>query len=109
MCVCVREEREREREREREGHITAHRSAASLQTHTSIITVSLTRLCSPLRLELMLKLRTSLTVFTFILKYYERGVTFPTIACGVRPITMHFVSHCRINFVVPCINLMMKC
>ena len=42
--------------------------ACVLQTHTSFITVSVTRLCSPFRLELMVKLRTLLTVFTFILK-----------------------------------------
>ncbi len=41
---------------------------ACLQIHTSIITVSVIRLCSPLGLELMLKLRTLLTVLTFILK-----------------------------------------
>ncbi len=33
---------------------------------------SVTRLCSPLRLELMVKLRTLLTVFTFILKAEAR-------------------------------------
>ncbi len=75
-CVC-----ERERERERESHITAscvcvcvcvwshngHTIAACLQTHTSFITVSHATLF-PSRLELMVKLRTLLTVFTFILK-----------------------------------------
>ncbi len=62
---------ERERERERQGYITVESAiviTACLQTHTSIITVSVTQLCSPLRLELMVKLRTLLTVFTFILK-----------------------------------------
>ncbi len=79
VCVHVRE-----RERERESHHSVvcvcvcvlvcergrhgHTTAACLQTHTSIITVSVTRLCSPLGLELMVKLRTLLTVFTFILK-----------------------------------------
>ncbi len=58
--VCVRG---------RHGHTTA---ACVLQTHTSIITVSVTRLCSPLGLELMVKLRTLLTVFTFILKAKAR-------------------------------------
>ncbi len=57
---------------ERQGHITVESAvliaACVLQTHTSIITVSVTRLCSPLGLELMVKLRTLLTVFTFILK-----------------------------------------
>ncbi len=37
-----------------------------------VITVSVTRLCSPLGLELMVKLRTLLTVFTFILKAKAR-------------------------------------
>ncbi len=87
VCVCVRErERERERvtsqrrvcvcecvcahvcERGRHGHTTA----ACLQTHTSFITVSVKRLCSPFGLELMVKLRTLLTVFTFILKAKAR-------------------------------------
>ncbi len=53
-CVCVRG---------RHGHTTA----VCLQTHMSI-TVSVMRLCSTLGLELMVKLRTLLTVFTFILK-----------------------------------------
>ncbi len=57
-------------ERERQGHITVKSVliVACVQTHTSFITVSVTRLCSPLGLELMVKLRTLLTVFTFILK-----------------------------------------
>ncbi len=71
LCVCVCErERERERgsqrsivwlcvcprvwERRRHGHTTA----AYVQTHTSFITESVTWLCSPLGLELMVKLRT---------------------------------------------------
>ncbi len=87
MCVCVRV-----CERGRQGH----RTAACLQTHTSIITESVTLLCSPLGLEMMVKLRTLLTVFTFILKAeargYGAGITFPTRVCGVRPITMHWVS-----------------
>ncbi len=61
----------RERERERQSHITVESAiliAACVQTHTSFITVSVTRLCSPLGLELMVKLTTLLTVFTFILK-----------------------------------------
>ncbi len=63
VCVCVRM-----CERGRQGHTTA----ACLQIYTSVITVSVTRLCSPLRLELMVKLRTLLTVFTFILKAEAR-------------------------------------
>ncbi len=63
----------------REGETGSHHSgvyspseivliAACVKTHTSIITVSVTRLCSSLGLELMVKLRTLLTVFTLILK-----------------------------------------
>ncbi len=70
VCVCVWG---------RHGHTTA-------QTHTSFITESVTQLCSPLGLELMVKLRTLLTVFTLVLKAkacdYAR-VTFTTRACGV--------------------------
>ncbi len=117
MCVCVCE-RERERERER---VTSQRrvcacvcvcvcvcacvyergrhgptTAACVQTHTSIITVSVKRLCSSLGLELMVKLRTLLTVFTFILKAkardYGKGCYISDTACGVRPITMHCAS-----------------
>ncbi len=78
VCVCERgRERESQRcvlcvcvcacmcERGRNGHTTA---ACVLQTHTSFITVSVTRLCSPLGLELIVKLTTLLTVFTIILK-----------------------------------------
>ncbi len=90
--VCVRE-----RERERQGHSTsAILTAACLQTHKSFITVSVTRLCSPLGLELMVKLRTLLTVFTFIVKAeardYGKGRYISDAACGVRPITMHCAS-----------------
>ncbi len=64
-CVCVCE-------RERQGHITVESAvltlACVLQTHTSIITVSVTWLCPPFRLELMVKLTTLLTVFIFTLK-----------------------------------------
>ncbi len=81
------------RERGRHGHIT---TAACVQTHTSIITVSVTRLCSSFGLELMVKLRTLLTVFTFILKAkardYGKGCYISDAAYGVRPITMHWVS-----------------
>ncbi len=64
VCVCVRE-------REREGHITVESAvltAACVQIHMSFITVSVTRLCSPLGLELMVKLRTLFIVFIFTLK-----------------------------------------
>ncbi len=86
VCVCVCE---RERERETGSHHSGVYSpsgivliAARLQIHTSIITVSVTRFCSPLGLDLMVKLRTLLTVFTFILKAvagdYVKAITFPT-------------------------------
>ncbi len=91
----------RERERERDWVTSQQRLSeivlivACLQTHTSIITVSVTRLCSPLGLELMVKLRTLLTVFTLILKPkardYAKGC-YISDAWGVRPITMHCVS-----------------
>ncbi len=66
--------------RERESHSPSEivLIVACLQTHTSIITVSVTWLCTPLGLELMVKLRTLLNVITVILKIKERGVTFPT-------------------------------
>ncbi len=71
LCVCVCE-RERERERERGSYSSGVYSpseivliAPCLQTQTSIITVSVTRLCSPLGLELMVKPRTLLTAFNF--------------------------------------------
>ncbi len=58
--------------------------------------LSLTRLCSPLGLVLMVKLRTLLTVFTLVLKAealdYGKGRYISDAACGVRPITMHWVS-----------------
>ncbi len=41
---------------------------ACVQIHTSIITVSVTRLCSPFGLEQLVKLITLLTVFIFTLK-----------------------------------------
>ncbi len=68
VCVCVCE-------RGRHGHTTV----ACVQTHTSFITVSVMRLRSPLGLELMVKLRTLLTVFTLILKdedaiHFRRGL-----------------------------------
>ncbi len=75
--------------------VTVPLIAACLQTYMSIITVSVTQLCSPLGFELMLKLRT-LTVFTFILKAeardYGKGRYISDESCGVRPITMHCVS-----------------
>ncbi len=52
VCVC-----ERKRERGRHGHST---TAAFVQTNKRFITVSVTWLCSPLGLELRVKLRTLL-------------------------------------------------
>ncbi len=87
VCVCVWE-----RERGRHGHTTA----ACVQTHTSFITVSVTRLSFPLGLELMVKPRTLLTVFAINLKAeardYGKGRYISDAACGVRPITMHCAS-----------------
>ncbi len=90
VCVlaCVRE-------REREGDtVTQPRLVCK---HMRIIIVSVTRLCSPLGLELMVKLRILLTLFTFILKAkardYGKGRNVSDAAYGVRPITMH----CRVG------------
>ncbi len=88
VCVCVWER-----------HVQPIRNRlnrACLQTPTSFITVSVTGLCSPLGLELMVKLRTLLTVFTLILKAegqdYGKGRYISDAVCSVRPITMHWVS-----------------
>ncbi len=95
VCVCVRES-ERERDRDRVTVESAVLIAACVQTHTSFITVSVTWLCSPLRLELMVKLRTLFTVFTLILKAeardYGKGRYISDAACGVRPIIMNCAS-----------------
>ncbi len=81
---------------EREGGRKGHTTAACLQTHTSFISVSVTRLCSSFKLELMVKLRTLLTVFNLVLKAeacdYGKGRYISDSACVVRPITMHCVS-----------------
>ncbi len=91
VCVCVWE-----RWSHHSGVYSASEIvliAACMQTHTSI-TVSVTRLCSSFGLELMVKLRTLLTVFTFILnaeaRDYGKGCCIA--ACGVQPITMHCAS-----------------
>ncbi len=97
-CVCMRESQLQRRvcvcERRRQGHITV--ACVQSQTHTSFITVSVTQLYSPFGLELMVKLRTLLTVFTLVLKVeahdYGKGSYISNAACGVRPITMHWVS-----------------
>ncbi len=78
VCVCVRE---RERERERGAAqccvcvcvcVTQPRLVCK-HIRASSRVLSVTRLCSPLGLELMVKLRTLWTVFTFILKAKARG------------------------------------
>ncbi len=61
-------------------------TTACVQTHTSIISVCLETLL-PSRLELMIKLTWKLKLVIM-----ERDVTFPMHACGVRPITMFWVS-----------------
>ncbi len=73
---------------------------ACVQTHTSIITVSVTRLCSPLGLELMVKLR-SITAFTLILKVeacdYGKGRYIYDPACGVwLSTTVHHNALCQL-------------
>ncbi len=72
---------------------------ACLQIHTRIITVSVTRLCSLLGLELMVKLRTLLTVFTFILKAeardYGKGHYISDAACQVK--SSHLYLHSAFN------------
>ncbi len=57
VCVCVRE---------REGDTVTQRRLVCKYILASSLCLS--RDCSPLGLELMVKLRTLLTVFTFILK-----------------------------------------
>ncbi len=64
VCVCVRES-ERETGSHHSGVSFLNRG---LCANTSFITVSVTRLCSAFGLELMVKLRTLLTVFIFTLK-----------------------------------------
>ncbi len=57
--------------------------------------MSVMPLCSPIRLELMVKLRTLLTVFAFILKAkahdYSKGRYISDAACGV-----FGQSHCTV-------------
>ncbi len=89
MCVCVcvlacvREE-----DKVTQPRLVCKHIRASLP--------SVTRLCSPFWLELMVQLRTLLTVFTLVLKAeardYGKGNYISDAACGVRPITMHWVS-----------------
>ncbi len=77
VCVCVWESETR-------SHICGLCTANTYEHHHCV-----TRLCSPLGLELMVKLRTLLTVFTLILKAkarnYGMGHYISNTACGVLP------------------------
>ncbi len=71
MCVCVRvcvcvcsRARVCVFACEREGDTLTH-SACVLQTHMSFITESVKRLCSPLGLELMVKLKAKDIIYCF--------------------------------------------
>ncbi len=88
--MCVREVTS-----QRSVQHVINRLNLGLCTNTSIITVCHVTLF-PLGLELMVKLRTLLTVFTFIFKadarYYGKGRYIYDADCGVRPITVHCAS-----------------
>jgi len=119
--VCVRvfahahmRERGRERERDTDTHTHTHTHTHRVTSQRSVQPVRnrLNRgLCAntyehhhcvchttlfPSRLELMLKLRMLLTVFIFTLKAeardYGKGRYISDAVCGVRPITMLWVS-----------------
>ncbi len=99
MCVCVCEGNRITSQRGEQpvrNHSMSANTSCVLQIHTSIISVPVTRLCSPLGLELMVKLRRLLSVFIFTLKAeardYGMGCYISDTACGVWPITMHCVS-----------------
>ncbi len=62
LCVCLRE-RQRERDRVTSQHMRYLNCGLCANTYE--LHVSVTRLCSPFGLELMVKLGTLLTVFTF--------------------------------------------
>ncbi len=94
LCVCVWE---RERVTHHNGVYIPSEIvliAACVKTHASIITVSVTWLCSPFGLGLIVKLRT----LSFILKAEARDygkrryISCGASACGVQPITMYWVS-----------------
>ncbi len=95
LCVCARE---RESALHHSGVYSPSEIvliAACLQTLTSFI-MCLSSDCSFFGLELMVKLRTLLTVLSLVLKAearnYGKGHYISYAACGVRPITMHCVS-----------------
>ncbi len=83
VCVCVREG----------DTVTQPRLVCK---HIRASSLCLSCDCSPFGLELMVKLRTLLTVFALILKVkardYGKGCYISDVACGVRPITMHCVN-----------------
>ncbi len=87
LCVCVLA-CVREEDKVTQPRLVCKHIRASLP--------SVTRLCPPFWLELMVQLRTLLTVFTLVLKAeardYGKGNYISDAACGVRPITMHWVS-----------------
>ncbi len=89
MCVRERVTAQRRvcvRQRERESHSVA----SCVCKHIRASSLCRSRDCSSFKLELMVKLRTLLTVFTFILKAkardYGKGRYISGAACGVRPI-----------------------
>ncbi len=105
-CVCVWERRERERERRERDvqHVRNRLNQACLLTHSnsSFITV----VChATVHLELMVKLRTLLTVFTFILKAeardYGKGRYISDAACGQSQCTVP-VGQSTINHRADC-------
>ncbi len=83
----------------REKREKSHLNHSLFAKPTRIITVSVTRLCSLLGLELMVKLRTLLTVFTFILKAeardYGKGHYISDAACQVK--SSHLYLHSAFN------------
>ncbi len=87
VCVCVRV-------CVREGDTVTQPRLVCKHIRASSLCLSCD--CSPFGLELMVKLRTLLTVFALILKAkardYGKGCYISDMACGVRPITMHCVN-----------------
>ncbi len=78
------------------NRVSSQLSVQPVRNHLNHSLCSNTRLCSPLELELMIKLRTLLTLFTLGLKAeasdYGMGRYISNAACGVRPITMNCAS-----------------
>ncbi len=92
VCVCVRE-REQSVQRTR-NRLDCGLCANTYKHHHCVCHATL----FPSRLELMVKLRILITVFTLVLKAeardYGKGscISDSDAACGVRPITMHCAS-----------------